>query len=103
MPSPRQPAYDAVFDIIRTSPARAADPYGGAAENARVWRAVEAALDAMGCPAGEPPSGLQMASEQARVGANSGRPDTPGSGRTASKQSVAGRRAASNAPTTSSW
>ena len=61
----RQPAYDAVYDIIRQYPSTVA-------ENARVWRAVEAALDAMGVPHDEPPTGLRMASEQARIGGNSG-------------------------------
>lgn len=46
-PHQRQPAYDAVYAVIRSSPPRSADDYGQAAENARVWRAVEAALDAM--------------------------------------------------------
>lgn len=44
---PRQPAYDAVFDVIRRIPPRSATGYEQTAENARVWRAVEAALDAM--------------------------------------------------------
>lgn len=43
----RRPAYDAVYEVIRTNPPRATDEHGIAAENARVWRAVEAALDAM--------------------------------------------------------
>jgi hypothetical protein len=72
MTNPRQPAYDAVFDTIRAIPARAGDGYGVAVENARVWRAVEAALTAMGIPKGAPPDGVKMASEQARVGSNSG-------------------------------
>lgn len=49
-PSCRQPAYEAVYAILRRTPPGSADSYGGAAENARVWRAVEAALDAMGVP-----------------------------------------------------
>jgi len=65
MTHPRQPAYDAVFDVIRNEPS-------SVGENARVWRAVEAALDAMNAPMGGPPSGLRMTSEQARVGGNSG-------------------------------
>lgn len=56
MSSPRQPAYDAVFDVIRNSRPRSTDGFGVAVENARVWRAVEAALDAMGIPAGAPPT-----------------------------------------------
>lgn len=48
--SPRQPAYDAVYEVMRTSPARAAGYYEAAVQNARVWRAVEAALDAAGVP-----------------------------------------------------
>jgi hypothetical protein len=47
----RQPAYDAVYSVIRTLAPRSSDEYGIAVENARVWRAVEAALDAMGVPA----------------------------------------------------
>ncbi|MEU0078592.1 hypothetical protein ABZY58_11900 [Micromonospora tulbaghiae] len=43
----RQPAYDAVYAVIGRFPPRAMDSYGQARENARVWRAVEAALDAM--------------------------------------------------------
>ena len=50
MTSPRQPAYDAVYAAIRQHPPLSADDYGQAAENARVWRAVEAALDGMGVP-----------------------------------------------------
>ena len=43
--SPRQPAYDAV---IRQHAPRSTDDYGHAAENGRVWHAVEEALDATG-------------------------------------------------------
>ena len=50
MSSPRQPAYDAVYAVIRQHPPRAQGGYEQAAENARVWRAVEAALDAVGVP-----------------------------------------------------
>ncbi|MEU5945116.1 hypothetical protein ABZ793_06085 [Micromonospora sp. NPDC047465] len=46
-PHPRQPAWDAVWALIAASPAVATTDYGRACENARVWRAVEAALDAM--------------------------------------------------------
>ncbi|MEK8108678.1 hypothetical protein NKG94_34595 [Micromonospora sp. M12] len=44
---PRQPAYDAVFAQIRREPPRAGSDYQQAAENARVWRCVTAALDAI--------------------------------------------------------
>ncbi|MGW3808834.1 hypothetical protein [Micromonospora sp. NPDC005113] len=43
-PPERQPAYDAVYAVIRQYPVTG---LAGAMENARVWRAVEAALDAM--------------------------------------------------------
>lgn len=43
----RQIAYDAVFDVIRRVPPRSTSDYGRAAENSRVWRAVEAALTAI--------------------------------------------------------
>lgn len=46
MATDRQPAYDAVYRVIREHPPRSADDYGIAAENARIWRSVEAALDA---------------------------------------------------------
>jgi hypothetical protein len=54
--SPRQPAYDAVYAVIRQYPTRTVGDYDSAAENARVWRAVEAALDAMGVPTGDRPA-----------------------------------------------
>lgn len=54
MTAVRQPAYDAVYTVIRTYPTRSDDEYGRAVENGRVWRAVEAALDAMGVPADRP-------------------------------------------------
>lgn len=50
MTTTRQPAYDAVYSVIRSLAPRSSDDYGIAIENARVWRAVEAALDAMGVP-----------------------------------------------------
>lgn len=49
-PDPRQAAHDAVFDFLRQNPARTEDGYEAACQNARVWRAVNAALDAMGVP-----------------------------------------------------
>jgi hypothetical protein len=65
MDHPRQPAYDAVFEIIRNTPS-------SVTENARVWRAVGVALDAMNVPSDEPPTGIRMTGELARVGGNSG-------------------------------
>lgn len=47
---PRQPANDAVFAYLRSTPSPPGGPYERAMANARVWRAVEAALDAMGVP-----------------------------------------------------
>jgi hypothetical protein len=44
-PSHRELAYAAVYDVIASNPARAKTPNGVAIENARVWRAVTAALD----------------------------------------------------------
>lgn len=46
-PPHRQPAYDAVYRIIAACPPVSTKDNGRAYENARVWRAVEAALDAM--------------------------------------------------------
>lgn len=46
-PSVRQPAYDAVFAYIREQP-REETTYRTAVRNAHIWRAVDAALDAMG-------------------------------------------------------
>jgi hypothetical protein len=43
----RQAAYDAVYAVIREHPPVSASDYDQAAENARVWRAVQAALDAL--------------------------------------------------------
>jgi hypothetical protein len=65
MTHPRQPAYDAVFDIVRRTPS-------SITENARLWRAVEVALDAMKVAKGDPPAGLRMTSELARIGGPSG-------------------------------
>jgi hypothetical protein len=45
--NPRQAAYDAVFAVIRQHPPRSTDGYNQAAENGRIWLAVEAALDAV--------------------------------------------------------
>lgn len=42
-----EPMYAAVYDVIRRHPPRSADDYGQAYENARIWRAVEAAYAAM--------------------------------------------------------
>jgi len=56
MPQVRQPAYDAVYQVIRAEPPRSKGDYDRAAENARIWRAIEAALDAMGVPAGTVPA-----------------------------------------------
>lgn len=39
-----EPVYVAVRDVIAQHPPRSTDDYGKAAENARIWRAVEAAL-----------------------------------------------------------
>jgi hypothetical protein len=47
---PRQSAYDAVFAYLHSNPSRAEIGYEQAVANARVWRAVEAALDAMDIP-----------------------------------------------------
>ena len=47
---PRQPAYDAVFAFLKINRARTDDGYEAACQNARVWRAVEVALDAMNVP-----------------------------------------------------
>ncbi len=65
MESPRQPAFDAVFDVIRRIPSTVQ-------ENARVWRAVEAALDAMNVPKESPPTDVRPDGEHARIGGNSG-------------------------------
>lgn len=46
---PRQPVYDAVYAVIRRYPPDARTDI--AVQNARVWRAVTAALDAAGVPA----------------------------------------------------
>ncbi|MFI5895700.1 hypothetical protein ACIA5D_36955 [Actinoplanes sp. NPDC051513] len=61
----RQPAYDAVFAVIRREPSNVF-------ENARVWRAVEAALNAMNVPSDYPPTGVRLTGELARIGGNSG-------------------------------
>jgi hypothetical protein len=45
-PPAQQPVHAAVFQVIRQYPPRAQDDYGQTVENARVWRAVEAALAA---------------------------------------------------------
>lgn len=47
---PRQPAYDAVFAYIRQQP-HGFLPTTVVDRNAMIWRAVHAALDAMGVPA----------------------------------------------------
>ncbi len=49
MTDPRQPAYDAVFEFIRSQP-RDFMPLTVVDRNAMIWRAVHAALDAMGIP-----------------------------------------------------
>ena len=49
---PRQPAYDAVFAFIREQPHDFL-PATVVARNALIWRAVHAALDAMGVPKSE--------------------------------------------------
>lgn len=49
-PDPRQPAYDAVFSIIRALPQ---ERLGQVERNAAIWRCVHAALDAMGVPASD--------------------------------------------------
>lgn len=72
MTHPRQPAYDAVFDVIRNTPPIAPHPDSQAAENARVWRAVTAALDAMGIADAEAPAASRERAEHGRVGTNSG-------------------------------
>lgn len=65
----RQPAYDAVYAVIRQHPTRTVGDYDSATENARVWRAVEAALDAMGVPGGgEPATAGAEQTEPFRVG-----------------------------------
>lgn len=50
----RQAAYNAVYEVIRALPPRAATDYGRAEENGRVWRAVERALDTYRQSAVEP-------------------------------------------------
>ena len=52
-PSPRQPAYDAVYPLIR---AEGRDAW----VNAFVWRCVEAALDAAGVPKGDPGQSVRI-------------------------------------------
>ena len=52
MTDPRQPAYDAVFAYIRQQP-RDFLPTTVVGRNAMIWRAVHAALDAMGVPGPE--------------------------------------------------
>lgn len=46
--NPLQAVHDAVYQVIRDYPSGAIDDYGLAVENARVWRAVDAALGALG-------------------------------------------------------
>jgi hypothetical protein len=49
----RQPAYNAVYEIIRHHP-------GTAELNGVIWRAVEAALDAMAVPPNDPSDRIEM-------------------------------------------
>jgi hypothetical protein len=49
----RQPAYNAVYEVIRHHP-------GTAEQNGVIWRAVEAALDAMGVPPNSPSDRIEM-------------------------------------------
>jgi hypothetical protein len=62
---PRQPAYDAVFAYIRQQP-RDFLPVTVVGRNAMIWRAVHAALDAMGVPGleGEPAPAATEATER---------------------------------------
>lgn len=57
----REAAYAAVYEVIRQYPPRSTDSYGQAAENARVWRAVHAALEAL--------AGVRNAAELGEAGA----------------------------------
>lgn len=65
MTDPRQPAYDAVFAYIRQQP-RDFLPVTVVGRNAMIWRAVHAALDAMGVPGleGEPAPAATEATER---------------------------------------
>jgi hypothetical protein len=64
---PRSPASEAVYAHLRANPPRTGDLYEKAIANARVWKAVNAALDAMGVP-NVPASELYPMSEQVAPG-----------------------------------